>query len=382
MAARGHRTIIIAALCIATVYILSLSFLPEARFGDLGSRDFVQYWAACRVLELNANPYDPVAMLAAQRTVGMTWQEPVMMWNPPWTLGALCPVLSVLGFSASLKLWFVLGLSGIAACALMTWKIHAPGSSDYRLAFLSAFLFVPAIDALSSGQMGILFGVSLCSFAALKRANRPFGAGLSLIPLLFKPYLFHMLFLAILLEAVRDRSWRSVIGILAGFGFLSIVAGAARPAIFSEWWSAVNAESFAIPVLTVWEWRPDALSGEIRALFGGGARWIALAVPLCADALLLIALARGGVDRRWEISALELAALSIFTAPYAWFSDQAALVPIAVGSVAIARGRPTVVALFALQLALALGHVHWKTFWYPLTAALVWRASVRRSRER
>ncbi len=50
--------------------------------------DFVEYWAAGRLNAGGSNPYDGSLLLPLERDAGRDTDEPVMMWNPPWTLPA------------------------------------------------------------------------------------------------------------------------------------------------------------------------------------------------------------------------------------------------------------------------------------------------------
>src|SRR5262245_62398128 len=52
--------------------------------------DFVEYWAASRLVFTGENPYSTEALLAMQRPLTGS-DKPLIMWNPPWALSLLLP---------------------------------------------------------------------------------------------------------------------------------------------------------------------------------------------------------------------------------------------------------------------------------------------------
>jgi hypothetical protein len=47
--------------------------------------DFIEYWAAAKLLLSGGNPYSTEQLLQLQRTVGWSKNEALLMWNPPGT---------------------------------------------------------------------------------------------------------------------------------------------------------------------------------------------------------------------------------------------------------------------------------------------------------
>src|SRR5262245_54052354 len=75
---------VVALLVALTALVLAISRggLPLA---DLPLHDFVEYWAAGRLLADGENPYDPEKVKDLEKEAGRT-EEPILMWNPPWAL--------------------------------------------------------------------------------------------------------------------------------------------------------------------------------------------------------------------------------------------------------------------------------------------------------
>jgi hypothetical protein len=62
-------------------------------------KDYKEYWSAFQLVLMGQNPYDPQIMKDFQ--IEKFGNEiPLMMWNPPWILLLLAPILAV-SFEAS-----------------------------------------------------------------------------------------------------------------------------------------------------------------------------------------------------------------------------------------------------------------------------------------
>jgi hypothetical protein len=69
-------------------------------------RDFVEYWAASRLLLTGNNPYGPQELFELQRSVGWKDSIPLLMWNPPWTLSFTVP-FGLASFDVAQLLWLL-----------------------------------------------------------------------------------------------------------------------------------------------------------------------------------------------------------------------------------------------------------------------------------
>src|ERR671919_249973 len=78
--------------------------------------DFIEYWASARLLLTGNNPYSPEQHLALQRLVASDTEQPLMMWNPPWTLFFLLP-FGLVSFSVGHLLWSVSLLICLLVCS-------------------------------------------------------------------------------------------------------------------------------------------------------------------------------------------------------------------------------------------------------------------------
>src|SRR5262245_56213452 len=82
--------------------------------------DFVEYWAAARLTLEGKNPYDGELLLPLQQHAGRDTKEPIMMWNPPWSMPAVLP-LGLLGAREAQLLWLLLHFLVTGFCADRLW---------------------------------------------------------------------------------------------------------------------------------------------------------------------------------------------------------------------------------------------------------------------
>ncbi|HEX3149936.1 MAG TPA: glycosyltransferase 87 family protein, partial [Gemmataceae bacterium] len=123
--------------------------------------DFVEYWAAGSLNANGLNPYDGALLLPLERRAGRDTDEPVMMWNPPWTLSLAMPIGVLMPRVAQL-LWLAVSLALVVLCADCLWSVYEGPSSRRWVAWLLALTFMPTLFVLHAGQIGpfILLGIT------------------------------------------------------------------------------------------------------------------------------------------------------------------------------------------------------------------------------
>src|SRR5689334_13988397 len=85
------------------VLTLALEQQPQWAFG---TRDFIQYWSAFQLWQSGANPFDALQVLRLQERTAFPGPIPVLMWNPPWLLTILSPILNR-SFQSAAQLWVI-----------------------------------------------------------------------------------------------------------------------------------------------------------------------------------------------------------------------------------------------------------------------------------
>src|SRR5213596_3321744 len=97
-------------------------FARAGGFAALPMHDFIEYWAAGRLLLQGSNPYDPDLVHELERQAGRS-DEGILMWNPPWALPLVLP-LGALPVRAAHLLWLAFHLGVVAFCADRLWRLY------------------------------------------------------------------------------------------------------------------------------------------------------------------------------------------------------------------------------------------------------------------
>ena len=190
--------------------------------------DFVEYWAAGKLNLHGRNPYDPLLLHPLERReanredmdrLGETIEEQaVMMWNPPWTLTIAMP-LGMLKPRVGQLLWMMGNFAIVGFCAFLLWRLYGGKSNHWGIALGLAFLYMPTVYCISSGQISawILLGITL--FLLFEEMGLPYLAGAAGVLMAIKPHLVYLFWPALLGWSFIDRrGWK----IFAG----GVVAGA------------------------------------------------------------------------------------------------------------------------------------------------------------
>jgi len=293
--------------------------LPRYRYGLTGTCDWVEYWSAARLMWSGQDPYDPDSMLRIQRSVGSELPGPILMWNPPWLLLWLSPVLFP-SFPVSALGWMGLNIALLLVGALLARGVIPAGTRlEPRAAWLAAGLFVPALFALKSGQTSVIHLVGAAGFLWCATRGRDFVAGLFLALTSVKPHVVYLLWIvAAWWVVVRGRWWMAV-------GAATLLIGSA--VITETLWPGVLADfrrAVAHPPLY---WKTPTVGGLIRTLSPGiDPRWqFAPSLLVGSGTLAYLMVRRPSID--WRVVGPPILLLSVPTAAYGWSFDQIALLP-------------------------------------------------------
>ncbi|HEY6935994.1 MAG TPA: glycosyltransferase family 87 protein [Terriglobales bacterium] len=183
--------------------------------------DFVEYWAASRVLLAGGNPYSPAAILAAEKPAGFAGKQPLLMWNPPWTLPFLLP-FGASSYAKASAAWLLLNLVIVFACADFLWRQYGGETRRRWLGWLLAASFFPLLTALGLGQIGPLILLGLTLFLRYQ-TSRPLLAGAATVLIAVKPQLLYLFWMVLLLDCVRRRRWRLLAGAGGGLALASLL---------------------------------------------------------------------------------------------------------------------------------------------------------------
>src|SRR4051794_29764460 len=85
------RLAVYALAAAAALLALGVVLVRSGLAQTLPMHDFVEYWAAGRLLGEGKNPYDAESVHELERQAGRT-DEGILMWNPPWALPLVLPL--------------------------------------------------------------------------------------------------------------------------------------------------------------------------------------------------------------------------------------------------------------------------------------------------
>lgn len=339
--------------------------------------DFVEYWAAGRLNAHGQNPYDGSLLLPLEREAGRDTSEPVMMWNPPWTLTLVTPI-GLLKPRLAQLLWLAASLGLVVLCADLFWRLYG-GPADRRwVAWLLALTFLPTLFVLQAGQIGPFILLGITGFLVAERAGRPGLAGAAAVLMAIKPHLVYLFWIALAAWAARrplpDRGKVVAGGLLVG-ALATAIPVVCNPAVIDQYREAMVHR-------TPDQWKSPTLGSLLREVLGAE-RFDLQFVPTAVGLAWLIAWARWQRGREWVWAERlpMLLLMSFVTASYgAWPFDLVILLPavIQVAARRIVAGdrRSIVVAAMAYlaingaALAMNLHHCTSETFvWMAPTIA-------------
>ena len=344
----------------AALVVVAANVFPACLFGVMlilsllkGSHlsDFLSYWAAAKQLVHHANPYDVDSVLRLQLSEGLPHDTAaVLMRNPPVILPLVYP-LGYLGAAAASRVWLLVLAICFAGAVAVLGRVYG---LDRRLWL--ALAFEPALHCLNAEQIGLILALSLSLFLYLQ-VRRPFLAGVCLSLLALKPHLFFPGAVVLVAWAIWERRARLIAGVAAGTALLCIAAWFIDPSGWHEYRALLHGVAVGN------EWIP-CVSILLRSHLPGAPVWAQYIPSALASAGALLLYMKNRASWEWAERAPMLIALGLVTAPYTWFTDQAALIPLAVYALSRpARSVFTFAVLNAVLMLLPLASVNLHSVW-------------------
>jgi hypothetical protein len=327
-----------AAACMLAIGVCILAFAMSG--SNASNRDFVCYWAAGHQLVNHGNPYDGAAILRLERQAGFTDSRPFFMRNPPIAFFMAWP-LGFVGIRAGAVLWSLALVGALMISIRLLWTIHGRPADRMHLV---GYCFAPVLACLLAGQIGILLLLGVVLFLRFHQ-TRPTLAGMSLLLCALKPHLFFPFAVVLCMWAIRGRAYRMFIGAAgatAGTLCFSFLLDRAAWQHYAAMAAQARLQDEFIPTLSL----------MLRLLVHRQAVWLQFvpAAVACAWAAWFFMKHRTYWD--WMEHGSLLMLVSILVAPYAWFSDQAVLLPALFD--ALYRQMRTGGALFPFTCAMGL----------------------------
>jgi hypothetical protein len=335
----------IAEFLVVGVYTLAFLFTAMGIFSSLlrtnapGTRDFVEYWAAGQQLVHHSNPYDIASMLKLEQSVGFPpGVQAQMVPNPPSALLLVLPI-GLLGPKMAELLWELLLLGSLAASIEMLRRMHG---HPKNLLHLLGYSFAPVLSCLLAGQVALFILLGLVLFLWLHR-SQPFLAGASLWLCLLKPHLFLPFGVVLLLWIVLTRSYKILAGTAVALAASSAIATMIDPLVWMQYRQMMSAERIDRLLL-------PCLGSTLRFYVKPHTFWLQC-LPAALGCIWAVAYFMKHRDEwDWVKHGSPLMLVSMFVAPYTWFTDQAVLIPALLNGAYRTRSR-TLIAVLALMSA-------------------------------
>lgn len=331
-----RRTVLLIVALAVALAAVGQRFAPvfdDARF--LRPVDYMEYWSAGRATLDGQNPYDGAVLYPYQLDIQKhldeqtVYRDPIMMWNPPWTLPLTFPIAAV-HWRIGQLVWFAVNLVAVLASAALLWRLYGGAKERMAVAVGVAMLFAPTLFLLLLGQISGLLLLGLVGFMWM--LNTPRGGGSYVAGLLaaltaIKPHLLLPFAGVLVLESLRGRPvWRSVVTGAVALAVLGAVPLLWNPDVWTQYCEASAAQS-AGSHNTLSEWMHPTLGYWLRTLVPG--RPFALMFLPLALALPLVAGYWWSRRNSWNWTAEmpRLVLVSLVVAPYgAWGFDLVLLV--------------------------------------------------------
>jgi len=289
--------------------------------------DFVEYYAAGRLNLFGQNPYDGNLLLDLEQRAGRDTAEPVMMWNPPWTLTVVMPLGTFDPSEARIAqlLWLGVSLVLVVGCADRLWIEYGGTVSRRWVSWILALSFLPTLFVLQAGQIGPFILLGITGFLVAERRGWLWLAGACGVLMAIKPHLVYLFWIALAVWVVRrplpDR-WKAIAGgVLAGLVATAIPL-ACNPDVLGQYWDAMTHR-------TPEQWKSPTLGSLLRELLGEE-RFSLQFVPTLVGLAWLAAQGCMQRGRSWDwLDQMPMVLLvSFVTASYgAWPFDLVILLP-------------------------------------------------------
>jgi hypothetical protein len=289
-------------------------------YGSPGTSDFIEYWSAGELLRHGENPYDFQKLRELQVQLGLPPDElpfdlPIIMWNPPWLLVWIYPLLR-LPFLTAAQVWIVVNGVLILLGASLIWSALSPAKERKPLGFawVAAILFVPTLLTLRMGQMSGLMLLGIAGFLYFAGRNREVLAGACLALTTLKPHVVYLVWIAVVGWVILERRWK----IVAGGAAALLPTLAILTALWPGWLPAYRTATANAPLY----WQTASMGGILRLLVFDEAAWGQFLPPLLGCAGLAVYWLRCRPPFQWKTDLGPLLLFSVPTAAYGWAYDQ------------------------------------------------------------
>ena len=284
--------------------------------------DFIEYWTATRLLLEGGNPYSPGELLAAQRALGWAEAEPLMMWNPPWTL-SFTLLFGLFDYETAQFVWFLSHVLILFVGSQLLWRIYGGSLQNSHYPALAVLSFAPTYFVLLLGQIGPLGLLGVIGFLASVKRQAWRWAGASLTIAAIKPHLLYLVWLALVFWTLKEKAWRLAIAFLMTGISLALLPLVFDREVYSQYFQLLTGDGVVRPL----KWATPALGTALAQIFAIPDAWIRWLPAAAGTAWFVWYWARRSRAWDWITELPLLLAVSIATTSFAWTFDHIVLLP-------------------------------------------------------
>ncbi len=272
--------------------------------------DFIEYWVAAKLLLEGDNPWDEARVRELEQAAGRPG-DPVLMWNPPWTLTLVLP-LGLLEPRPAMLAWQAATVSALVASTYLLTLVYA--STGRRVGvWLGAVTLLPCYIALAQGQISPLIPLGAVLFLVAQQARRDFFAGLACTLVSIKPQVGLLFWAALALWLVKTRRWRIPTGLAVG-----IIVGLVPPLLLNP--QIINQYREAVTLHPPTQYASPTWGTFLRLVFGVELFRLQFVTPVIG----LVWVAVYWASRKawsWSDHLPLVWCVSVVTMAYGWFYD-------------------------------------------------------------
>lgn len=347
------------------IALLVCLFLLIKEIHDLRFNDFIEYWSAAKTIMTGGNPYNPDELIVFQNQGGLIYTQPIMMYNPPWTLA----VIALFGFfdrPFGQLIWLLLNTSILLFCAVQIWKIYKGQSNQRWISWLVAFIFAPTILVLELGQITPFLLLGLIGFLTfITTKKKDWAAGLCIVLVSIKPQLTIIFGVALLLWIIQQRRWLILFSAIIAILFLTGIAMAFNPHIIPQYLETMSS-GWIIPHAT------PTIGAYLRFFWLGTNNLWPQYVPAFIGVIWFIYYWNKHKNSwHWETEIPLLLLVSVVISPFAWTYDYVILLPVIIQAMSwIAQdwkrwsSRLMVSIFFLISILDLILHIKLNEFWF------------------
>jgi len=221
------------SLLLGTITILFPVSLPPGA----GDWDLQAYWSSAYLFAHGQDFSDPVALGEIEHTL-TTRDDPETLysWFSPIGNVVLLP-FTFIPFTKAVYYWLVFNILILFYSATLIWN-----NADTRtwIPLLATFSFSMTVVSLVFGQINFLEVLGLALFLTLNNKGRPSLAGASLVLTTIKPHLVILTLPILLLDLLRKKEWKALIGFAIALVFCFFILSAFYPPWLQSFWTVVT----------------------------------------------------------------------------------------------------------------------------------------------